>query len=173
MQQEGGSESQFGKWWERAKLRLVFGRYLSKDLIDRLERADSSIPPPVPARLHFVLLQVRDEAIDPTLDRLSRATEILVDCGGMIDTSLCSCLLAVFGHPISAGGDQDCAQRDASVSRLVAALGRDVRVIWGDVDGMVGNIGSPQRLKYGALMTDFHRHLAALFALDFGQAAKV
>jgi hypothetical protein len=163
----------FGKWWERAKLRAVFGKYISKDIIDRLERGDSSIPAPVPARLHFVLLQVRDEAIDPTLDRLSRATEILVECGGMIDTSLCSCVFAIFGHPISVGADEDRAQRDASVSQLVTALGRDMRLIYGDVDGVVGNIGSSQRFKYGALMTDFQHHLTALLALEFGQTAKI
>jgi hypothetical protein len=163
----------FGKWRERARVRAAFAKYLSKDAIDKIERGDRSSWAPVSARLHFVLLQVRDDAIDPALDRLSRATEILVECGGMIDTTLCSCLFAIFGHPISGGDDQDRAQRDASVSQLVTALGRDVRLIYGDVDGVVGSIGSSRRFKYGALMTDFHRHLTALFALEFGQTAKV
>jgi hypothetical protein len=48
-----------------------------------------------------------------------------------------------------------------------------MRLIYGDVDGLVGNIGSQRRLRYGCLIPQFDKHLSALFALEFGKAARV
>jgi hypothetical protein len=100
------------------------------------------------------------------------AIDTVVDCGGMADI-MCSCVLAIFGHPNGSDPDKVRLQRDMSASRLVETLGNKVRLIYGDVDGLVGNIGSQKRLSYGPLMPNFHRHLAALIDLEFGQAVRI
>jgi hypothetical protein len=62
-------------------------------------------------------------------------------------------------------------------SALVDALTREpnanVRVVYGDVDGLRGNFGSSGRLHYSSIFTNLKRPLDLLFSLDFGKSAKL
>ena len=164
----------FGRWRERARLRAAFSGYLSKEALDRIQKGSTASLSMIPKQssICFVLLHVRDDSPNQAHAHLSTAIDTIVDCGGVADL-MCSCVLAIFGHPIGAGPDKTRIQRDVSISRLVAALGKNVRLIYGDTDGLVGNIGSRQRVHYGSLIPDFPRYLATLVALEFGQAVQI
>jgi hypothetical protein len=79
----------------------------------------------------------------------------------------------MFGHPATADAGEGQVQRDNAASRLAADLGEGIRLICGDVDGLVGTIGSQRRLHYGCLIPQFDKYLSALFALEFGKVGRI
>jgi adenylate cyclase len=89
----------------------------------------------------------------------TRVTEVIFDCGGMLDKYIGDAVMAVFGAPISKGNDAAHAVQAAiHIQRLLIELNRDaearqwpeLRVGIGINTGIVtaGNIGSPRRLDY-------------------------
>jgi adenylate cyclase len=89
----------------------------------------------------------------------TRVTEVIFDCGGMLDKYIGDAVMAVFGAPISKGNDSSNAVNSAiQIQRLLIELNRDaaarhwpeLRVGIGINSGIVtaGNIGSPRRLDY-------------------------
>jgi adenylate cyclase len=89
----------------------------------------------------------------------TRVTEVIFDCGGMLDKYIGDAVMAVFGAPISKGRDAVNAVNAAiQIQRLLIELNRDasarhwpeLRVGIGINSGIVtaGNIGSPRRLDY-------------------------
>jgi adenylate cyclase len=89
----------------------------------------------------------------------TRVTEVIFDCGGMLDKYIGDAVMAVFGAPISKGRDAANAVHAAiQIQRLLIELNRDavarqwpeLRVGIGINTGIAtaGNIGSPQRLEY-------------------------
>src|SRR5581483_6138613 len=89
----------------------------------------------------------------------TRVTDVIFGNGGTLDKYLGDGVMAVFGAPISKGGDADNAVRTAiEMQRLVQQLNRDaVSRGWPELrigivinTGVVtaGNIGSPRRIDY-------------------------
>lgn len=89
----------------------------------------------------------------------TRVTEVIFDCGGMLDKYIGDAVMAVFGAPVSKGNDSSNAVNAAiQIQRLLIELNRDaaarhwpeLRVGIGINSGIVtaGNIGSPRRLDY-------------------------
>lgn len=89
----------------------------------------------------------------------TRVTEVIFDCGGMLDKYIGDAVMAVFGAPISKARDAVNAVNAAiQIQRLLIELNRDasarhwpeLRVGIGINSGIVtaGNIGSPRRLDY-------------------------
>ena len=89
----------------------------------------------------------------------TRVSDVILDCGGMIDKYIGDAVMAVFGAPISKGHDaQNAVTAAIQIQRLLIELNRDaalrhwpeLRVGMGINTGIVtaGNIGSPRRLDY-------------------------
>jgi class 3 adenylate cyclase len=89
----------------------------------------------------------------------TRVTEVIFDCGGMVDKYIGDAVMAVFGAPVSKGNDAANAVSAAvQIQRLLIELNRDaearqwpkLRVGIGINSGLAtaGNIGSPRRLDY-------------------------
>jgi adenylate cyclase len=89
----------------------------------------------------------------------TRVTEVIFDCGGMLDKYIGDAVMAVFGAPISKGRDAANSVHAAiQIQRLLIELNRDatarqwpeLRVGIGINSGIVtaGNIGSPRCLDY-------------------------
>ena len=89
----------------------------------------------------------------------TRVTEVIFDCGGMLDKYIGDAVMAVFGAPITKGNDAASAVSAAvQIQRLLIELNRDaaarqwpeLRVGIGINTGIAtaGNIGSPRRLDY-------------------------
>ena len=107
---------------------------------------------------HYVASEVIDELVSrPKPDRPTPEP-----------TQLCFILLQVRDDP-----EKDRDHRAKSVARLVTELGRNIRLVYGTVDGLLGDYGGEQRLVYGPLLPDFQRYVTALTALEFGRSAEI
>jgi hypothetical protein len=82
-----------------------------------------------------------------------------------------SMALATFGVPFSDDPEKYRDRRAKSVVRLMTELGRDIRLIHGNMNGLLGSYGGDGRLVYGSLLPDSPRYVGALLALEFGQSA--
>jgi len=161
------------RWWTRRQLRSTFSQYIASEVIDELvSKPKPYRATPQPTRLCFILLQVRDEPVGQAPAHLVKAFDIIQRRDGMVWSVMSSVALATFGMPFSDDPERDQDQRAKSVARLVAELGRDIRLIHGTVDGLLGDYGSENRRHYGPLLPFFQRHLNALTALEFGQATE-
>src|SRR5581483_4101964 len=100
-----------------------------------------------------------ERVVDLLNEYFTRVTDVIFGNGGTLDKYLGDGVMAVFGPPISKGGDADNAVRTAiEMQRLVQQLNRDavsrgwpeLRIGIGINTGVVtaGNIGSPRRIDY-------------------------
>lgn len=164
----------FNRRRTRADLRAAFTRHLADEVIDELINNPRPLQAePRPARLSFILLQVRDDPVEQAPALMSKAFDIIVRRDGIVWGVASSIALASFGSLFSDDPDRDRDQRAKSVARLETELGSNVRLIYGSVDGLLGNCGSSERFHYGPMLPGFARYLTALTALEFGQAAEI
>ena len=159
---------------ERAEVRAAINKYLANEVADELLNNPDRVRPKIErADICFILLQVRDDPVDQVPAHMAHAMDIIVRRNGTVCDIMSSMVMAIFGHPISEELEKSNDQRAKSVARLVTELGSNIRLVHGTAEGLVGNIGTPQRFRYGALLPDFARYLNALTALEFGQSAEV
>jgi hypothetical protein len=159
---------------DEAQLRDEATRRLADEVADELVR--NPRPPRIglfPAQVRFILLQVRDEPVEPAAATIAKAIDLIERRDGMVTDVMSSMVLAVFGLPESEDAEKAHDQQAKSVARLAAELGPEVRLVHGAADGLIGTFGSPQHMHYGPLLPGFERHLGALLALEFGQSAEV
>ncbi len=156
---------------ERDSVRAAFSRYMSPALIEKLSKApfDRSLER---RRIILALLQIRDD--DPTIlaERLKYSIDIAAEAQGMIDF-MPPFLLVTFGFPLTDMPENLRSQRQQMVEKLLSDCGRDIRIVYGEADGLVGNIGSERRFNYGAVIPGFSTAMQRLLALDFGVASEV
>jgi len=161
------------RWRMRRKIRSAFSEYLANEVIDEIvNNPDRTGKPPQRAEICFILLQVRDDAVEQTPAYIAQAIDIILQRGGTVCDVMSSTILAVFGFPIGEDPEKNRDQRSKSVARLVTGLGTNVRMVYGAADGLVGNIGHARRLHYGPLLPGFAHYLTALTALEFGRAVE-
>jgi hypothetical protein len=157
-------------------MRAAFGRYLSKEAIDKI--LDNPEPLKLDmkaATIHFVLFQVSDDDLGNIQALLSRAIDIALEFEGMVDI-FSSTLMATFGYPRIAHSrypNEDFESLSMGLAaKLVEDMGRDVRAVYGSAEGAIGNLGNQRRFSYGPAIPGFHRILAHLGELDFGTVEK-
>lgn len=160
---------------EEDRLRELFGGRVSEGVLAQvLARSQAERRPPQPWHFAYVLLQVRDAELDKLPERLSSAIEILTRRDGFVADMMSSVVLCVFGLPlIDEDPETSRNQQAKAVARLVSELGTDVRLIYGVVQGLAGDVGGPSSPSFGVLLPDVASKLKALFALEFGKAAQV
>ncbi|HET6160377.1 MAG TPA: hypothetical protein VFE34_18680 [Dongiaceae bacterium] len=157
-----------------AKLRAAFTRNLADEVVDELIKNPRPLRmAPGPAKIHFILLQVRDDPLDQAPAHMGKAFEIIVRREGNVWGIASSIALAAFGLPFEEDAERAIGQRAKSVARLVTELGSDIRLVHGTVDGLLGNLGAPEHLHHGPMLPRFSHYLAALMALEFGRSAEV
>jgi len=164
----------FERWRMRRKARTHFSQYVASEIIDELvSHPKPDRPTPEPTELCFILLQVRDHPPDQAPAHLAKAFEIIVRRDGVVWSVISSMAIATFGMPFNDDPERDRDRRAKSVARLVTELGRDIRLVYGTVDGLLGSYGGEGRMVYGPLLPDFQRYVNALTALEFGQSAEM
>jgi adenylate cyclase len=100
-----------------------------------------------------------EKVVEILNEYFTRVTDVIFDCGGMLDKYLGDGVMAVFGAPITKGNDAANAVRAGiEIQKLVLQLNLDsqarkwpeLRVGVGINTGIVtaGNIGSPRRIDY-------------------------
>ena len=148
--------------------------YRTQEMVEKLVRMpDRLLPALEQAMIPYIILQVRDDDLARVPGCLEKAFEATLSAGGTIVSVMSSVVMVVFGIPIRIPDDQSIAQRDQAVALLGGGLGADVRMVFGRADGQYGNVGSAQRLSYGALVPHFARSLERLLGLEFGESAAV
>jgi len=150
--------------------------YLSFEAVKAL--AEGSPRPPVfeSGEVPFVLLQVRDDKAGDIGPLLARAMTQVRDSGGMIHM-MSSFMFVFFGFPRSAWASVPEKPSIENGRRLAAALlqelGADVKVLYGTAPGLVGNLGGPHYMHYGAAIPNFGTMTAKLAQIEFGRAESI
>ncbi len=171
----------FGRMVEGLKqrdfIRDAFGRYLAKEVVNRLLESEGGLTLGGEAReltlrmsdlRGFTMLtsNMAPEAIIVFLNRyLGKMVEILVEYGGIIDEIMGDGILAFFGAPEPL---EDHAARAVACALKMQAAMEEINLL-NETDGLphlemgvavhtgtvvVGNIGSEKRSKYGAVGLD-------------------
>lgn len=164
----------FKGWRERAAVRAALAKYLDPALVRRLSSQPDRLRLETErADICFILLQVRDDPVDQVSTHLAYAMDIIIRHDGLVCDIMSSMALMIFGLPLREDPEKCNDQRAKSVARLVTELGANIRLVHGTTEGLVGNYGSEHRVHWGPLLPGFARHVNALTALEFGQAAEV
>ena len=164
----------FERWRARRKSQALFSQYVASEVIDELvSRPRPDRRTPEPTQLCFILLQVRDDPVTKAPAHMAKAFDIITRREGMVWSAMASMAIATFGPPFSDDPEKDRDHRAKSVARLVTELGRDIRLVHGTEDGLLGNYGGEDRVVYGPLLPDFQRYLNALTALEYGRSAEI
>jgi hypothetical protein len=166
-----------GKKRSKENIRRAFSQYLSRDVLDALAENPESLrlPEPQAVKLFYIVLQVRDDAIEDVPAYLDRALEIglAFNCTTYIVSSM---VVITFGLPIDImnGRYEEGIDRRADVvARLLGELGPNIRIISGCADGLLGMMGTKQRLTFGPVIPNFGDHLRVLTRLDYGQSEEI
>jgi len=156
---------------EQERLRSVFRRYVSPQVVEEVLAGGADIGAPVERDVVVIFTDIRGytaltEGLDPrvlveqVLNRYFTAmTDVLYRHGGTIDKFLGDGIIGVFGTPIAREDDlQRSLLASVDLQRAFAGLrqrwrvdlGRDIGMGIGIAYGraVVGNIGSEQRLDY-------------------------
>jgi adenylate cyclase len=167
-----------GEERERARLRHIFGKYVSDDVVEKL--VASKKPPdlggealPVTVLFadirNFTALSERlspHEVVEILNAYFSRACEPILEEGGSVDKFIGDAIMAVFGSPVA---HPDHARRGVRAAVALAAVGRDFAALVAerfpgrglpafDIGiglhtgvAVVGNIGSPRRMEFTSI----------------------
>jgi adenylate cyclase len=167
-----------GEERERARLRHIFGRYVSDDLVEKL--VSSRKPPdlggealPVTVLFadirNFTTLSERlspHEVVEILNAYFSRACEPILEEGGSVDKFIGDAIMAVFGSPVA---NPDHARRAVRAALALAAVARDfgafvterfpakelpafaIGIGLHTGVAVVGNIGSPRRMEFTSI----------------------
>jgi class 3 adenylate cyclase/CHASE2 domain-containing sensor protein len=167
-----------GEERERARLRRMFGRYVSDEVVDKLLAAGAR--PDLGGEAYRVTVLFSDirnfttmsESLPPAqvVEMLNRyftlACEPILAAGGTVDKFVGDAIMAVFGAPAT---HPDHARRAVRAALGLAAAARDfqawmtrrfpgqdlppfkIGVGLHTGEAVVGNIGSPKRLEYTAI----------------------
>jgi adenylate cyclase len=167
-----------GEERERARLRHIFGRYVSDDVVEKL--VSSRKPPdlggealPVTVLFadirNFTTLSERlspHEVVEILNAYFSRACEPILEEGGSVDKFIGDAIMAVFGSPVA---NLDHARRAVRAALALAAVARDfgafvterfpakelpafaIGIGLHTGVAVVGNIGSPRRMEFTSI----------------------
>jgi hypothetical protein len=146
--------------WRKKFVRDAFKRYVSEEALQRIEKGEWPPQPSATRKLiHFAIFQIKDEDPVDVQASLNALVPLIFKNKGMV-MGLPTVKLAMF--------------EDASkmwVDELSLALqSPDLRAkgLFGQVECLVGNWGSPILLSYGPLIPGFGRLLARLDSQDYG-----
>jgi hypothetical protein len=124
----------------------------------------------------FVLLQVRDDEAEQIRPRLARAMTRIQNSHGMVDM-MSSVVFVFFGYPrdswTSAPEKPSIENGRRLATALLQELGADVKVLYGTAPGLVGNLGGPHYMHYGAAIPNFGTMTAKLAQIEFGRAEAI
>lgn len=155
---------------EKKGLSALFETFLGKGIQDRV-RATAG---PAPAAeleakvIHFLLIQVAESDLATVPRHMALATDIIVRADASVETMLGSILFATIG---AMNPRPDDAQRTNQLAaEIVSRMAANARVIWGARPGLVGLIGTQERMNYGSILPRFSEMLRFLTDTPYGVA---
>lgn len=153
----------FGRKKRNSALESLFGAYVQPNFLKAL---------PDQLRLHampieFIFVATRGDDVQLAADALSLAVEQLAEGRWMVLSLMGPLVMAARGTPVDA---PDAMGRQLMAERLTTKLGPRGKVIHGQRQAGVGDLGSATRRSYGALIQDQLELLAALHSAPWGTA---
>lgn len=152
------------------QIERAFAKYTKKAELDGAHRSNSTSLEP--RRIQFVLIQIRDDVLADLPARLSRAMEVAMEHGGIIESVTSSLLLVMCVRPTDGATEPDAA-RWALVDAVLRDLGSDAKILHGEADTLYGIFGAARAFRHGPLFAGFASTLATLQAVPFGRSAEI
>ena len=166
----------FSRWRtarQKAFLRKAFEQYIAPDFMEALIKNPGGFQfSPERRRVVFALLQFRDDDPAALTERLRCAIDVAVEAQGMVDI-MAPFVMIAFGIPVPDDRDKLRSSRRRMIENLLNDCGGDIRIVYGEADGLVGNLGSERRFTYGAAIPRLSGAFQRLMTLEFGLASEV
>lgn len=159
---------------QKAYIREAFGPFLSSALIEQLASRPGDLPlmPLENRKIVFALLQIRDDDPAALAERLGRAVDVAAEAQGMVDI-MAPFVAVIFGVPLTDEPGKLRSLRQRMIENLLNNCGRDIRIVYGEADGLAGNLGSERRFTYSAAIPRLGAAFQRLMTLEFGLASEV
>jgi hypothetical protein len=158
-------------WWHRRKVRRLFAKYVSPEVLDRIESGRSPITGPTTQHFQFVIVHI-DEAKP---DRVSQIFANIIDCffrhHAVLASSSPSLIVGALGFVYPQYDSPELRKR--LVRDLLDENGKMIRVAHGQADALAGIFGSGGYFSYSVLIPDFSGTLKRLFERPFGSAIEI
>ncbi|SEE50648.1 hypothetical protein SAMN05444161_5985 [Rhizobiales bacterium GAS191] len=150
----------------------LFGKYIDKDALKRLERGTPSDPaPPTKRRIAFVIVLVRDDTAEETQRHLGQVLTTLHEFGGRFETVLSSMAMFVFGGLPDAEYDTAYTQTVSDCARAVLGeLGPNAKVVYGQATCLEGGLWTQPYPLFCVTIPEFGKVISALVSLEFGSS---
>jgi|SRR5271154_3002980 len=156
--------------FQRRRARTAFGQYLSPEVIRRLLLNPELVAPQVVHYQYVVVLA--DDSNPPEIQpMMSKITEIFFQHHATISLVSPSLFIALLGVPFNDRNSPEA--RRALVNALLQEHGNRIRIAHGEADSPVGNLGSPLRYCYGAVIPGFSGILKTLLEANLGTAVEI
>ena len=156
--------------FQRRRIRTAFGEYLSPEVIRRLLLNPEIVSSQV-KHFQYVVVLADDSNLQEIAPMISKITEIFVQHHATISVVSSSLFIALLGVPFN-----DCKSPEAR-RKLVDALLQEhsgrIRIVHGEADSLVGNLGGPTRYSYGAVIPGFSDVLKKLLETNIGTAVEI
>jgi hypothetical protein len=161
------------RWWER--LRQSKREHKSRsDFLGDLREIPASREPLnrelKTAWLDCLLIQVYDDNSADISRNVERVVSICLQNQGVVLDLMASIQLVAFGiFAFQSGSKEEIrGYSSTTLDELIAALGKDVRIVRFSGDTSYGNVGGAERFAFTIAPNNFDRFLAALLSTDFG-----
>jgi hypothetical protein len=153
----------FSRRKRKSELDTVFGVHVPSDVLAGTQDRQPFDTMPI----EFIFVATRGDNLNQAADALTVAVEQLREGRWMIISMMGSMVMAARGTPVDQAGSVD---RQLLADRVAAALGQKAKLIHGQREARVGDLGSAARRSYGVLIPDQLDLLAALHQAPWGAA---
>ena len=155
---------------ERRRIRKELQRLVNPEVVAQLQ-TQFQVGHLETKHFQFVLILVDETNTKETPAVISRVVDTILEHGAILSNITSSLLVGLFGVPFPEGNSPEV--RRGLVDALLRENGDRIRIVHGECDGAVGNLGNQKRWSYGAVIPRFSGVLKTLLETKFGTAVEV
>jgi hypothetical protein len=156
---------------ERRRVRRSFEKFLSPEVLNRIEKESGQPKPPRSVHLQFIFVSVDETNIDEISPTVARVMETLYRYHATVwsrgATLLIGCLGGMFPETDSVDG------RRAALADLITENGNRIRIVHGQSNGFVGVFGTRHRSTFDIFIPGFSDILKKLLDTPFGVVSEI
>jgi hypothetical protein len=121
--------------------------------------------------LEYVFVRVRAEPVERSLELVGEVFELSSDLGASSDPLFSNIVLVYFGAPLV---DTGSAQRHSQlIQELIDRHAKDVAVVYGSGEVLVGVFGSSSRFHYGPFAPELVESLRTVMEIELGTVLEI
>jgi hypothetical protein len=156
---------------ERRKIRTVFGEYVSPEQMEKVMHELPRIEPLETRHFQYVMVLADDANAREVPAMIQKIVETVLQHKATVSDITSGLVVAILGVPFET--DNSAAARQKLVDALLRESSIRVRIVHGECDGAVGNLGGPKRFSYSQVIPRFSAILKNLLATEFGTAVEI